>query len=128
MTRKDLLTDDVLKKIFILIAESTIDEEDDVSDKALIISYLFNIDLEDAIMHEDTYEMITEYDLEDLYDQFADEYGNEALVSIPRHLQYYFDEDLYKKDIINDLDVEAVLTYPHEEIVFDGEYLYVYKP
>jgi len=127
MTRKDLLTDDVRKKIFILIAESEIDEEDDVSDKALIISYLFDIDLEDAIISEDTYEMITEYDLEDLCDQFADEYGNEALSLIPKHLHYYFDKDLYKKDIANDLDADTVLPYPHKEIDFDGEYLYVYE-
>jgi len=83
-------------------------------------------DLECAIDYMDNYELLDENAISNMKDDYANSILDTALDEIPKHLQWYFDEDKYKKDVIYETDESYLLdSSNYGEMQYNSEYIYV---
>lgn len=85
-------------------------------------------DCESAIDRED-YLVLTDNEADISAQQLAGEYASEAKYEMPEHLRYYFDEDKYAQDLLDD-SRGLLLAYAdgeeHEEKV-NGTIYFIYR-
>ena len=87
----------------------------------------FYDDCEKAIVNED-YFVLTEEEAEEKAREYAEYYVDEALREVPKHLERYFDSELYIEDLMEDMGnlLAAYDGNEHYEKV-NGTTYYIYE-
>jgi hypothetical protein len=139
---QDLIDQDYGPQFFVWRMEPTNDAEDlsaffdecimsDLNERVLALMMeddLFYADAEKAIDNED-WLVLTDDEADRLAYEYADSWTDDALEEIPKHLQRYFDAELYCSDLLDDGRGHILAYYDSEEReqTVNGTTYYLYR-